>query len=134
MKQFNKTPYYFYIAIGIMYVLVKIIFVSFDYLHFGAIAHGSIAAILTVLAGVLSLKEREKHAGEIIFHSINIVFALLVFIITPVYMYLKMGGELWLSEGRLPVLIIYKCLAMIQFIIAIILLKNNINKRQADTK
>ena len=129
MKQFNKTPYYIYIAIGVMYVLVKIIFVSFDYLPSGAIAHGSIPAILTVIVGVLSLKERKKNANKSIWHWINIVFALLVFIITPMYMYIKMGGELWLSEGRLPVLIIYECSAIIQFVTAIsIFRKNIINK------
>ena len=129
MKQFNKTPYYIYITIGVMYVLVKIIFVSFDYLPSGAIVHGSIPAILTVIAGVLSLKERKKNANKSIWHWINIVFALLVFIITPMYMYIKMGEELWLSEGRLPVLIIYECLAIIQFVIAIsIFRKNIINK------
>jgi hypothetical protein len=41
----------------------------------------------------------------------------LVFIITPLFMYLKQGQN-WLAVGRLPVLIIYASLAVLQFSLA----------------
>ena len=50
----------------------------------------------------------------------------MVFIITPIYMYIKMGSEQWLTEGRLTVLMIYECFTVIQSLIAISLYKKHI--------
>ena len=122
-KKINKIPYYIYMSIGLMYVVIKIIFVSVGYLHLGAIAHGAIPAILTLLTGILSLKERIKNTGQVIWHKLNIIFPLLILIITPVFMFIKMGNTKWLTEGRFPILIIYTAFAIIQIVIARILLK-----------
>ena len=127
-KQFNKTPYYIYMSIGLMYVGIKIIFVSSGYLHPGAIAHGAIPAILTLLAGILSLKERSKNTGQLICHKLNIIFPLLILIITPIFMYIKMGSDKWLTEGRFPVLIIYLAFAITQIGISLILPDNQENE------
>jgi len=129
MIQVNKIPYYIYIAIGILYIVVKTVFVSLGYLHLGAISHGAIPAILTVLAGVLSLKERYKKAKHRIWHWMSMIFPVLICIITPLYMYLNMGGEFWLTEGRLPVLIIYECFAIIQSIIAMSIFRKNVSSQ-----
>ena len=129
MKHYNKKPYYVYMTIGLMYVAVKIIFVSVGYLHLGAIAHGAIPAILTLLSGILSLKERIKNTGQVIWHKLNIIFPLLILIITPVFMYIKMGSDKWLTEGRLPVLIIYFAFAITQLVISWILPNKKENKQ-----
>ena len=121
MKQFNKIPYYIYMSVGLMYVVVKIIFVSVSYLHPGAIIHGVIPAILTFLTGVFSLKERSNNKGHIICHKLNSIFPLLILVITPVFMYIKMGSDKWLTEGRLPVMLIYFAFAIAQLVISLIL-------------
>ena len=128
MKQFNKIPYYIYMSIGLMYVAVKIIFVSAGYLHSGAIVHGAIPAILTLLTSILSLKERSKNTGQATWHKLNIIFPLLILVITPVFMYIKMGSDKWLTEGRLPVLIIYLAFAITQIGISWILHGKKENK------
>ncbi len=122
VKNIKKT-YYTYMIIGLMYLVVKIIFVLAGYLHSGATAHGAIPAILTILTGMLSLKERSKNTGRVIWHKLNIIIPLLILIITPVFMYIKMGSAKWLTEGRFPVLIIYSAFAIVQMAIAWILFR-----------
>ena len=56
----KKKLYFYYIGLGILYVAIKIVFVSFGYLHLGAIAHGSIPAILTVLISLFAMKEAQE--------------------------------------------------------------------------
>ncbi|MCD4812355.1 hypothetical protein K8S19_01475 [bacterium] len=119
----NKKTYYSYMIIGLMYLVVKIIFVSAGYLHFGAIAHGAIPAILTILTGMLSLKERDKNTGRVIWHKLNIIIPILLLIVTPVFMYAKMGRANWLTEGRFSVLMIYSAFAIVQIAIAWISLR-----------
>jgi hypothetical protein len=109
--------YFAYAVLGCLYVVVKIAFVSFGYLHLGAIAHGSIPAVLTILACFLSVKEYRANSGKLFWHSAMFILPLLAFIITPIYMRLK-AGNAWLDNGRLPVLIIYLCIATIQSIVA----------------
>ena len=128
MKQLNLIPYYIYMSIGLMYVVVKIIFVSTGYLYPGAIIHGAIPAILTFLTGILSLKERSNNKGQVIYHKLNIIFPSLILVITPVFMYIKMGNDKWLTEGRLPVMIIYFAFAITQLGISWILLRKKENK------
>ena len=129
MKQLNLIPYYIYMSIGLMYVVVKIIFVSTGYLYPGAIIHGAIPAILTFLTGILSLKERSNNKGQVIYHKLNIIFPSLILVITPVFMYIKMGNDKWLTEGRLPVMIIYFAFAITQLGISWILPGRKENKQ-----
>ena len=118
-----KNLYKNYIGLGFLYVAVKIIFVSFGYLHPGAILHGVIPAVLTILAGFLSLKKTVKNEQNLFWHRMLLILPFLILIITPVFMYFKMGAEKWLINGRLPVLIIYEILAIIQFVVAFIAIK-----------
>jgi hypothetical protein len=115
MKKNNL--YCIYIFIGTLYTIVKIGFVSFGYLHVQAIAHGGIPAILTVVAGVLAFRNPHKPAWQ----WLMLVFPIVIFLITPVFMYIK-AGEQWLSNGRLHVLILYEVMAILQALIAIALL------------
>ncbi len=119
-----KKLYKYYIGIGLLYVLVKILFVSFGYLHLGAILHGLIPSILTILAGFIIVRNiRSNKKKGILWIRIAMLFSVLVFVMTPIYMYFKEGAEIWLSNGRLQVLIIYEILAILQFIIIFRLLE-----------
>ncbi len=112
----SKNKFYIiYIGIGLLYLIVKLIFVSAGYLHFGAIYHGLVPAVLMTLAGLVGLYslKRDKPIKEL--SAVLIAMPVLLFIITPPFMYYKQGDE-WLTEGRLPVLIIYEVLAVVQFI------------------
>jgi hypothetical protein len=113
--------------IGILYVIEKLVFILAGYLHWGALAHGAIVTVPITIIAILSLIENQKWKGNIS-HVIAIVLPILAIIITPIYMYVKMGSPEWLTEGRLPVLIIYECLAAIQIIISSILLRKRLAK------
>ena len=118
-----KNLYKNYIVIGFLYIAVKIIFVSFGYLHPGAILHGVIPAILTISAAFLCLRKFVKSGQKSFCYNILLILPLLILIITPVFMYFKMGAEKWLINGRLPVLIIYEILAIMQLVIAFFITK-----------
>ncbi len=117
----GKTSYTLYILLGVLYVLIKIGFVGAGYLHPGAILHGLIPSLLTIAVGFFALREFKKPEG-MIWHKIMVLFPVLIFIITPIYMFLKEKGE-WLTQGRLEVLIIYEIMAIAQFVIALKQLK-----------
>ncbi len=117
-----NTSYTVYILLGALYVLIKIAFVLAGYLHPGAILHGLIPSALTVVVGYLALIELKK-SGAVFWHKVMMILPLLIFIITPIYMYLKEKAE-WLINGRLEVLIIYELMAAVQFYIAFKRLKN----------
>ena len=123
MNKQNKMLYSTYIVIGLLYILVKIIFVSLGYLHLGAIGHGAIVAVPITLAGILSMKEHSKDSNKKIWHGVIIALPILAFILTPIYMYIQMGSGQWLTEGRFPVLIIYECLSVVQLLIAFVLFR-----------
>jgi hypothetical protein len=124
----NRTSYIIYIIGGLLYVVVKIGYVSAGYLHPGAIAHGAIPSVITVVAGLLALREYTSNKGNRLWHKIAVIVPVLVFIITPLFMYLKQG-EQWLTNGRLSVLIIYEILAIIQFMLGARLLNREISSQ-----
>ncbi len=116
-----KKSYIAYIFIGILYVLVKIVFVLAGYLHPGAILHGLVPAVITATIGIIARMDLKKSASAL-WHRLMAFAPLLVFIITPIYMFLKEGDE-WLLNGRLEVLIIYELMSLIQFLIGLKRLK-----------
>ena len=113
----KKRLYIGYISIGILYILVKMVFVLSGYLHPGAIMHGAIPGILTIAVGFFAKKENIINPQKQIWHKVMITLPFLVLIITPLYMYIR-EQEMWLDHGRFPVLIIYECLAILQIILA----------------
>jgi hypothetical protein len=120
----NQQRYWAYIIIiGILYVAVKVVFVAFGYLHPGAIWHGLVPAVLTTAAGLVVMRNRAA-APKPFWHWVLIILPVLVLIATPPFMYWKQRSE-WLTEGRLPVLVIYEGFALIQAAIALGLRKEN---------
>jgi hypothetical protein len=114
-----------YLILGVMYVIVKIIYVSLGYLHLGAIAHGAIPAVLTLLAGTFTWRASNREKNSHTWNRILLILPILAFVITPLFMYLKMGPGKWLTEGRASVLAIYLFMAAVQSLIAFILLRKH---------
>lgn len=100
-----------YLVIALLYTVIKIVFVSAGYLHIGAIAHGAVPTLLMGGVGLLALKSARDYS------RLMLVLPILLFLITPPFMYFKQGAA-WLDEGRLPVLIIYEVMAISQIFIA----------------
>ncbi len=120
----KQNFYWLYIIIGIAYVAIKIIFVMAGYLHLGALWHSLVPAVLTSAVGVFGLTRTIAPARKPILYWILIILPVLVLITTPPFMYWKQR-ELWLAEGRLPVLIIYEIMAVGQIAIALHLRRKN---------
>jgi hypothetical protein len=117
----NKPHYISYIIIGVLYVVVKIIFISLGYLHTGAVFHGLIPAILTISVGVVAFSSANKGSKNLFWQKSMLVLSALSLFLTPLYMHMRKGDQ-WLTEGRLEVLLIYELLASVQIIIALILI------------
>ncbi len=108
-----------YLFLGALYVLLKIGYVAAGYLHTGAILHGVVPSVLTLLAGIFALRASGKGSESKAWNRVLLILPVLIFVITPVFMYLKMGAEEWLTEGRASVLVIYLVMAVLQTLIAI---------------
>jgi hypothetical protein len=111
----SERFYWGYCLLGLLYVLVKIVFVAADQLPAGAIAHGAIPAFFTILVGILAANDASKKR----YWGLLMALPIMVITISPPFMYIKKGSE-WLTEGRLPVLIIYMCIALIQLVMAVV--------------
>lgn len=122
MTQKNNTPYYIYIGLGIMYLVLKIIYVLAGFLCVGAIAHGAIPAVLTTFAAIFAIRENNINSQKSFWHWLIVILPLLVLFITPPFMYIQ-KGDAWIANGRLSVMVIYECIAIVQFILAIIVLR-----------
>ncbi len=85
---------------------------------------GAVPAVLTVLAGYLALREATNGRDQRLWHWVIVVFPVLTFVITPLYMYYLQGDQ-WLINGCLPVLVIYEIIALLQLAIAVSLLGKN---------
>ncbi len=115
----SKGLYLAYLGIGSLYLLVKVGFVLSGYLHLGAIAHGAVPAVCTMLAAGLALQQSARGTVAQRLQHLLIALPLLVFGITPLFMYLKQGSARWLTQGRLPVLVLYECMAALQLLLAL---------------
>lgn len=113
----KKKLFRYYIFIGILYILVKAIFISFGLLRQQAIIHGLIPCILTTTAGLVCMRKVAEGSNKSICKWTLILLPVLVLLTTPFYMYRQMGDQ-WLSNGRLSALIIYEVLALVQIFLA----------------
>ncbi len=119
----RKIFYFVYIGIGLLYVIIKLIFFSAGYLHLGAIFHGLVPAVIMTIAGIWGLTSLKQGGPGRGLKFIILLLPVLLFIITPPFMYFKEAEE-WLTQGRLPVLIIYEVLSALQFIYSVKRFKN----------
>jgi hypothetical protein len=107
-----------YVLIGALYVVVKIAFVLAGYLHPGAVLHGLVPAALTVVAGLLAQRTVRTGSGQAAWAVVVLILPIIALVTTPIYMFLK-AGEAWLTNGRLPVLVIYEVFALCQIALAL---------------
>lgn len=122
----KKQFFNWYMLIGILYVVVKVIFVAFGLLRPQAIIHGLIPGLLTIVAGFVCKRNANQQTNKKPCKWLLLLLPALVLVTTPPYMYLQMREE-WLSNGRLPMLIIYEAFALIQ-----IYLVGKINKEKEE--
>jgi hypothetical protein len=114
----NRQLYIGYLIIGVLYLGVKIIFVSAGYLPSCAIQHGMVPAVITAAVGALFMITKLAHAFRRILLWLMMILPVVVLIVAPTFMS-WIHGDGWLAGAHLAVLVIYECLAVAQFSIAV---------------
>jgi ubiquinone/menaquinone biosynthesis C-methylase UbiE len=128
-KMRSKT-YLFYIFIGVLYPVVKVIYYVNDLICAQGIIHGLIAGILTICTGILALKE-QKGTARPVGHWLAASIPLLIIPLTPIIMMINLGAEIGQPE-KVSVLVIFEALAITQFVLAILMFRGLIFKRGED--
>ncbi len=109
----KRDPYYDYMMLGSMYVLIIVVFVWLDFLQMVMILHALVPAAMTMWAGYMATQQKENS----LWPKIMALFSALIFVATPLYMSLTQGGA-WLDDGGLQVILIYMAFAASQFYLA----------------
>ncbi|PIE06910.1 MAG: hypothetical protein CSA74_09685 [Rhodobacterales bacterium] len=103
-----NTSLQVWIALGLCYLLVKLVWVGAGYLHPGAITHGAVPAVVMTGFGLWFMRNRPRGAVWLV------ILPLATLIVTPPFMLWKMGAGAWLAQGRASVLAVYEVMALVQ--------------------
>jgi len=122
MKITKNKIYLSYILLGSLYFIVKVIWYICGFVYFRGVILGLIAAILTILVGILAFREHKK-PNKTIAHSLAILFPLIIIPLTPIIMVCNLGSKIFQIE-KLTILFIFELIAILQTILAISIFKN----------
>ncbi len=133
----SKKLYFSYILIGSFYTIVKLIFrfVS-DFAGTHAIVFGIVTGGLTVCAGIIAVKEfnkKHKSASKHVGHWLAILLPLIIIPLTPLTMLREQGAQ-WLLGDRLIVFVIFEIIAITQVVLAVLMFKAIMRKRDRSIK
>ena len=126
MEIIKNKIYLFYILLGLLYFIVKVIWYICGFVYFRGVILGLIAAISTILVGILAFREHEK-TDKIIAHRLMILFPLIIIPLTPIIMVRNLGSEIFEIE-KLTILFIFELIAILQVILAFKNLKERKNE------
>ncbi len=119
----NKT-YLSFILLGLFYFVSKVIFYILNVCSIAALMLGLFATVFTILVGIASFKEYSKKTNKLVAHWLAIVGPLFILIYTPIYMFTRMGIPVsQFSTEKLIIFVIFECLAIVQLILGILMLK-----------
>ncbi len=114
--------YVFYMLLGVLYPLIKLIFTMYGFLGLRAIIYGIITGGVTICAGIFATIEFRKKDDKVrkpVGHWLAVLLPLVILPLTPLIMISEKGLE-WLQEmDKMIIFIIFEVLAIAQFIIAI---------------
>ncbi len=114
--------YVFYMLLGVLYPLIKLIFTMYGFLGLRAIIYGIITGGVTICAGIFATIEFRKKDNKVrkpVGHWLAVLLPLVILPLTPLIMISEKGLE-WLQEmDKMIIFIIFEVLAIAQFIIAI---------------
>ena len=126
----GRKLYFFYILLGVLYPVVKVIYYVNDLVCGRAVIYGLIAGILSICAAIAAFREY-KGAGKPIGHWLAALIPLLIIPLTPIIMIIHLGSAISQIE-KIMVLIIFGGLAIVQFVLAILMFRGLIFKRGED--
>jgi len=118
--------HFFYILLGLLYPIVKIICYINGLVYLRGVTYGIIAGASTVSVGILALKEYDG-ANEPVWHWLATLIPLIIIPLTPIIMILHLGLRTFLE--KMTPFMLFEGIALAQFIVAILMFRGLIFKR-----
>ena len=106
-----------YMIIGMLYLVVKFVFVTTGYLLPNGIELEAIPAVTTYVFGIWVLMTSDSRFKKSVQYRLMMFIPLALLLFMPLFTY-QNQGDWWLSEGRLSILLLYELFALMQFVIA----------------
>ena len=122
--------YFFYILLGLLYPVVKVICYINGLVYLRGVIYGLIAGVSTISVGILALKEYDE-ADKPVWHWLAALIPLIIVPFTPIIMILHLGLRTFLMEKMTPFMV-FEGIAVAQFIVAILMFRGLIFKRGTD--
>ena len=122
--------YFFYILLGLLYPLVKVICYINGLVYLRGVVYGLIAGVSTISVGFLALKEYDG-ADKPVWHWLAALVPLIIIPLTPIIMIYRLGLRMFLME-KMTIFTIFEGIAVAQFILAILMFRGLIFKRGTD--
>ena len=122
--------YFFYILLGLLYPVVKVICYINGLVYLRGVLYGLIAGVSTITIGILALKEYDG-ADKPVWHWLAALIPLIVIPLTPIIMIHHLGLRMFLMEKMTPFMV-FEGIAVAQFIVAILMFRGLIFKRGTD--
>ena len=126
----NKKIYFYYILIAVLYPIVKLIYYINGLVYLRGVVYGLIVGVSTICIGLLALKEYDG-ADKPVWHWLAALAPLIIIPLTPIIMIHHLGLRMFLME-KLAIFMIFECIAIAQFIVAILMFRGLIFKRGMD--
>jgi|GEM_PF-2658913 len=122
--------YFFYILLGLLYPLVKVICYINGLVYLRGVIYGLFVGVLTISVGILALKEYDG-AVKPVWHWLAALIPLIVIPLTPIIMIYHLGLRMFLME-KMAIFMIFEGIAVAQSILAILMFRGLIFKRGTD--
>ncbi|MEA2051717.1 MAG: methyltransferase domain-containing protein [Euryarchaeota archaeon] len=122
--------YALYILLGLLYPTVKVIWYINGLVYPRGVVYGLIAGVITISIGILALKEYAG-AEKSVWHWLAATAPLIIIPLTPIVMIHHLGLRMFLTE-KMAIFMIFECIAVSQFIVAILMFRGLIFKRGMD--
>ncbi len=123
----NEKKYVFYILLGLLYPIFKVICYINGLIYLRGVIYGLIAGVSTISVGILALKEYGG-ANKPVWHWLAALIPLIVIPLTPIIMIYHLGLTVFLTD-KMAILMIFEGIAVAQFIVAILMFRGLIFKR-----
>jgi len=123
----TEKKYVFYILLGLLYPIVKVICYINGLVYLRGVIYGLIAGVLTISIGILAYNEYGE-TNKSVGHWLAALIPLIIIPLTPIIMIHHLGLRTFLIE-KMEIFTIFEGIAIAQFVSAILMFRGLIFKR-----
>jgi len=123
----NEKKYVFYILLGLLYPIFKVICYINGLIYLRGVIYGLIAGVSTISVGILALKEYGG-ANKPVWHWLAALIPLIVIPLTLIIMIYHLGLTVFLTD-KMAIFMVFDGIAVAQFVLAILMFRGLIFKR-----